>query len=168
MRRFWPAAVHVAAVGVGATAIMDFGAEIMRRVTGVSPLDYRILARWVGHMPKGRFAHADIAAAESVRAEKQLGLLAHYTIGIGFAGMLVVARPRWVQQPTLGPAMAVGLGSTAAPFLLMQPAFGLGIAASKAPQPNVARLRSLRTHATYGLGLYLAGRALARFAPSTR
>ena len=56
--------------------------------------------------------------------------------------------------------MAMGLGSTAAPWLIMQPAFGLGVAAAKSPDPTVARLRSLRTHATYGLGLYLTGRAL--------
>jgi len=42
----------------------------------------------------------------------------------------------------------------------MQPAFGLGVAAAKTPDPTTARLRSLRTHATYGLGLYLTGRAL--------
>jgi hypothetical protein len=42
----------------------------------------------------------------------------------------------------------------------MQPAFGLGVAAAKTPDPTAARLRSLRTHATYGLGLYLTGRAL--------
>jgi Protein of unknown function (DUF2938) len=53
--------------------------------------------------------------------------------------------PGWAERPTLGPAMAVGLGSTAAPWPVMQPAFGLGVAAAKSPP---ARLRSLRTHAT--------------------
>lgn len=59
--------------------------------------------------------------------------------------------------------MITGLGSTAAPFFLMQPAFGLGVAASKTPNPTVARFRSLRAHAVYGLGLYLTGQALTRF-----
>jgi hypothetical protein len=31
--------------------------------------------------------------------------------------------------------------------------FALGVAAAKTPDPTAARLRSLRTHATYGIGL---------------
>jgi len=37
-----------------------------------------------------------------------------------------------------------------------------GLAASKTPDPTVARLRSLRAHAIYGAGLYLTGQALNR------
>jgi hypothetical protein len=36
----------------------------------------------------------------------------------------------------------------------MQPGMGAGIAASKTPNPNVARLRSIVTHTVYGIGLY--------------
>ena len=31
---------------------------------------------------------------------------------------------------------------------------GLGIAASKTPHPNLARLKSVASHAVYGFGLY--------------
>jgi hypothetical protein len=41
------------------------------------------------------------------------------------------------------------------PWLVMQPSFGLGIAASKAPNPTQARLKSLMTHTVFGVGLYL-------------
>jgi hypothetical protein len=37
---------------------------------------------------------------------------------------------------------------------VMQPAMGAGIAASRTPRPNLARLRSVVTHTVYGLGLY--------------
>ncbi len=157
-RRRW--AVRSVALGLGATATMDGGAELVRRTTGVEPLDYRLLARWIGHMGRGRFTHARIAEADPVPGEARLGIVAHYSIGVGFAALLLAWRPEWAERPTLGPAMAMGLGSTAAPWLVMQPAFGLGVAAAKTPDPTVARLRSLRTHATYGLGLYLTGRAL--------
>jgi hypothetical protein len=63
----------------------------------------------------------------------------------------------WVRHPTLGPALIVGVGSVAAPFLLVQPGMGAGIAASRTPRPAVARLQSLATHAIFGLGLYIAG-----------
>jgi DUF2938 family protein len=154
-------AVRSVLLGLGATATMDAGAEVVRRTTGVEPLDYRLLARWIGHMRQGRFMHASIAEADPVPGEEKLGVVAHYSIGIAFAALLLACRPGWAERPTLGPAMAVGLGSTAAPWFVMQPAFGLGVAAASTPDPKVARLRSLRTHATYGLGLYLTGRALA-------
>ena len=42
------------------------------------------------------------------------------------------------------------------PFLLMQPAFGLGVAAAKTPAPWQARLKSLSSHLVFGVGLYLS------------
>jgi hypothetical protein len=62
----------------------------------------------------------------------------------------------WLQQPTLAPALVVGIGTVAAPFLLMQPGMGAGIAANRTPRPGAARLQSLITHAVFGLGLYAA------------
>ena len=41
------------------------------------------------------------------------------------------------------------------PWLVMQPSFGLGIAASKTPKPGQARLKSLMTHTVFALGLYV-------------
>ena len=41
------------------------------------------------------------------------------------------------------------------PWLVMQPSFGFGIAASRAPNPTGARLKSLMTHTVFGIGLYL-------------
>ena len=43
------------------------------------------------------------------------------------------------------------------PWLIMQPSFGLGLAASRAPKPGQARLKSLMTHTVFGIGLYLWG-----------
>ena len=38
----------------------------------------------------------------------------------------------------------------------MQPAYGLGIAASKTTRPIAARLKSLMSHGIFGLGLYMS------------
>jgi hypothetical protein len=57
--------------------------------------------------------------------------------------------------------MLVGLGTIAAPWLVMQPAMGAGIAASKTPNPTAARLRNLATHTAYGLGLYASALVLS-------
>jgi len=61
----------------------------------------------------------------------------------------------WLAHPTLLPALLFGVGTVLVPFLLMQPSFGLGIAASRAPNPTQARLRSLMAHTAFGVGLYV-------------
>jgi hypothetical protein len=81
---------------------------------------------------------------------------------MGFAVVLAAARPAWVRHPTLLPPMSPDSRTTAAPWFMMQPGFGMGIAASKTPDPAVARLRSLRSHAIYGFGIYMSGIAYAR------
>ena len=61
----------------------------------------------------------------------------------------------WLARPTLLPALLFGMVSVLVPYLIMQPSFGLGIAASRTPNPTQARLRSLVAHATFGAGLYV-------------
>ena len=149
-------------VGAGATALMDLWAVARKRLFGVPSLDYALVGRWLAWLPRGRFFHTPIGATPPVRGERLLGWVAHYAIGIAFAAVLLaVWGPGWLRSPTLAPAMIVGIGSVAAPFLVMQPAMGAGIAASRTPRPAVARLHSLVTHAVFGLGLYATGQALA-------
>lgn len=149
-------------VGVGATLVMDLWALLLKQVYGVSGLDYRMLGRWLGHLAKGRLSHAGIGKSAPVAGEAVLGWAAHYAIGIAFAAGLVAARGvEWLQLPSLAPALITGLVTVAAPFLVMQPAFGMGIASSRTPNPMQARLRSLITHFVFGTGLYIAARLMA-------
>ena len=142
-------------VGVGATVAMDVWGIARRRLLGIPGADYALVGRWLGWMPRGRFRHESIAAAAPVRHERLIGWTAHYLIGILFAGvLLIVFGITWVDAPTIIPALLVGLGTVAAPFLLMQPGMGAGIAASRTPRPTAARLQSLITHAVFGAGLY--------------
>lgn len=144
--------------GTGATAVMDLSAIARRRLLGIPAPNYGLVGRWIGHMPRGRFRHASIAAAQPVRGERLIGWTAHYLTGIAFAAILLGTwGMAWIREPTLGPALVVGIGTVAAPFLLMQPGMGAGIAASRTPRPNAARLQSLVTHAIFGFGLYVAG-----------
>lgn len=150
-------------VGAGATATMDLWALARRRLFGTPLPDYGLVGRWLGHMKDGRFRHAAIAAARPLRGELLLGWVAHYLIGIAFAALLLyVFGLAWLERPSLLPALLVGVCTVAAPFLLMQPGMGAGVAARFAKRPSAARLQSLVTHTVFGLGLYLAGWA-ARF-----
>ncbi|HIK74423.1 MAG TPA: DUF2938 domain-containing protein [Alcanivorax sp.] len=147
-------------IGVGATAIMDLWGLLRKLLFGAKAPDYRLVGRWIGHMPQGRFRHDAIAAAPAKRGERLIGWAAHYATGIAFAGLLVALfGAEWTTRPTPGPALAVGIGTVVAPFFLMQPALGAGIAASRAPNPTAARLQSLITHAVFGAGLYVSARA---------
>lgn len=142
--------------GAGATAVMDIWAIARQRLLGAPLPNYGLVGRWLAFLPRGRFRHDPIAASPPVRGERLIGWTAHYLIGIAFAAaLLALWGLEWARQPTLGPALAVGIGSVAAPFLLMQPGMGAGIAASRTPRPTAARLQSLVTHAVFGLGLYL-------------
>ncbi|MCP8467049.1 DUF2938 domain-containing protein [Pseudomonas sp. ZM23] len=149
------------AIGIAATLLMDGWAMLRRRLLGMPSLDYAMVGRWVGHMPRGRFRHAAIGKAAAVTGERALGWLVHYLTGIVFAlAFVMLAGESWLNRPTLAPALLFGLVTVAMPFLLMQPAFGLGIAAAKTAAPARARLHSLLTHAVFGLGLYLGAQAL--------
>ena len=154
---FW---IDAGLVGMAATAFMDLCGIVLQRLFGLAPPNYALVGRWIGHMP-ARFRHDAIARAPVVRSERMLGWAVHYAVGVAFAAaMLAVFGVDWLDRPTLGPALATGLGTLAAPFLVMQPAMGAGIFSRRTPRPAAARLRSLMTHGLFGLGLYVAGWAV--------
>ncbi len=149
------------AVGLGATFVMDLWAVLLKRAFNAQPPNYCFVGRWLCYMPDGIFRHASIAAAPQKRAECAVGWIAHYATGVVYALTLVlVTTPRWLQDPTLLPAMVLGLATVVVPFFVMQPSFGLGAAASNTPNPTQARLRSLMYHAVFGLGLYISALAI--------
>ena len=151
-----------ALIGVGAAALMDVWALFVRRAFDIQGLDYGLLGRWIGHFPRRRFFHERIAAADPIRGERLLGWVAHYSIGTAFAFLLLaIWGLDWARSPTIWPALLVGLGTIVAPWFVLQPGMGAGVAASKAPNPRAARLRNLATHAVYGIGLFVSAVALA-------
>lgn len=141
--------------GAGATALLDAWAIARRHAFGIAQPDYGLVGRWVAHLARGRFRHESIKASAPVRGELVIGWSAHYLVGIAFAAVLLgIWGLAWVREPAIGPALIVGIGSVAAPFLLMQPGMGAGVAARRTPRPGAARLQSLVSHAVFGIGLY--------------
>lgn len=151
---------RVVFIGVGATAVMDFWAVMQKRLLGIPSLDYALVGRWIAGLKDGNFVHDAIGRAPPVAGEMTIGWIAHYLLGIVFAGLMVaVAGEGWLSDPMPGIAILIGLTTVAAPFLILQPCMGAGVAASRTPQPAVARLRSVIAHLSFGAGLYLAGLA---------
>lgn len=148
-------------IGVCATAFLDLWSAARTFVFGTPAPDYALVGRWLAHLTRGRLFHDAISRAAPVRGEHLIGWIAHYLTGIAFAAVLLVGwGPGWAREPTLIPALIVGIGSVVAPFLLMQPCMGAGFFARRTPDPAAARRRSLATHAVFGLGLYAAGWAV--------
>jgi hypothetical protein len=146
------------AIGIIATGIMDAWGVLRAPLFGFPRANYRLIGRWFAHMPRGSFRHTSIAASPRLPGEHAIGWLAHYTIGISFAALLVLlGGDVWLRQPTLGLALLVGLSTLVAPLLVMQPAMGVGIAGSKTPNPRATVVQSALTHLIYGIGLYCAG-----------
>jgi hypothetical protein len=157
---------RVIVIGVGATLVMDLWGLLLTQF-GIPSLNLALLGRLIGHIPEGTFFHESIAKAAPVRGERFIGWCAHYSIGIGFAALLLaVFGLSWARAPSLPPALFVGLLTVAAPLLILQPAMGAGIASSKTPTPLFNSIKSVVTHTVYGFGLYASARASAALIPS--
>jgi hypothetical protein len=155
--------VAVLVVGLGATLLIDLWALFLKRAFGIPSLNYCLLGRWVLSMPDGRLVHESIGTSPRKAHECPVGWTTHYLIGTALALLFVLlVSGSWLERPTLLPAVAFGIATVLMPFLTLQPAFGLGVAASKTPHPNKARLKSLSTHTVFGLGLYLWAYLLSR------
>jgi hypothetical protein len=143
-------------IGLGATLTFDLWALFLKYAFKITPSNICLVGRWLRYMPEGTFKHSKIAAAPQKSAECTIGWIAHYMIGITFAIVFVaIVGNNWLQHPTLIPAIIFGVVTVLAPFFIMQPSFGLGLAASMTSNPTQARLRSLMNHTAFGIGLYL-------------
>ncbi|QTB98828.1 DUF2938 domain-containing protein [Alcaligenes sp. SORT26] len=156
--------VHVILIGVGATIFMDIWG-LIQKAMGVATLNYAMVGRWAGHLLRGQVAHSNIGKAAPIAGESPLGWVIHYAVGIAFAFLLIaVYGTAWLQDPRWLPAVLVGTVTVVMPFFVMQPAMGAGVAASRTPAPWTNRLRSLMTHAIFGLGMYLSALLLQQVA----
>lgn len=148
-------------VGAGATLLLDLWSLFLQLAFKIPFPNFCLLGRWLCHMPDGKFLHASITSAARKQPECFVGWIAHYAIGAVFAILLVAVAPTgWLARPTLLPALLFGLGTVLFPYLVMQPAYGHGVAASKTPNPTAARLKSLMSHVIFGLALYVSAIAV--------
>ncbi len=149
-------------IGIGATIILDLWSLLLRQF-GVATTNWGMVGRWIGHMPRGTFAHANVADAAPIPGERAIGWIAHYAIGVFYAAVLLaITGLAWAHAPTLAPPLILGWATLVAPFFVMQPGMGAGIAASKTPKPNVTRLKAVLSHTVFGLGMYLTAALLAQ------
>lgn len=148
--------LRIVLIGCGATLIMDIWLMFLKRI-GVQTLNFAFIGRWVGHLFHGQIAHSSIGKTSPVANEAVLGWITHYTVGVFFALLLTsVAGGAWISQPTPVIAILVGMSTVVFPLFVMQPAMGLGVAATKTTSPFKNCIRSLINHCVFGAGLFLS------------
>ena len=111
-------------------------------------------------MRDGQFTHISIGSSPPIDHESIIGWAFHYVVGCIYAALyLTYVSIAHMGQPTLVSAVLFGLVTILSPWLLMQPALGLGICASKAPKPTLVRMQNLFIHTIFGLALYYSYQA---------
>jgi hypothetical protein len=152
-------------VGVGGTMVLDLYALMMSRALGLPAPNWAIVGRWFGNMAHGQFVQVAMSEAAPVQGELAIGWIAHYAIGICYGLLLLAVWGNvWLERPTLLPPMILAWVLLVAPYLIMMPGMGMGIAGSRTPKPNITRLKSVMGHSVFGLGMYATGRLLALLA----
>jgi len=143
-------------VGVFATIAIDLWAQVLKRGFGQTTADWGMVGRWFGHMPRGKFVHSPVGKSEPIANERIIGWTAHYIIGITYAFLYLFIVYRVLHSlPSLLSAIIFGLVTVVAPWFIMQPGMGMGIMASKVPNPGAKRLSSLSVHTVFGVALFL-------------
>jgi hypothetical protein len=156
-----------ALVGVGGTIVLDLFALMMSRVLGVQAANWAMVGRWFGNMAHGQFGHVAISEAAPFKRELAIGWIAHYAIGVCYGLLLLAVGGKvWLERPTLLPPMVLAWALLVAPYLIMMPGMGMGIAGSRTPKPNITRLKSVMGHSVFGLGMYATGRLLGLYWPT--
>lgn len=148
-------ALRASIIGIGGTVAMDAWAAMLQYLVRTPATNWAMVGRWLGHIPKGKFRHENMGAVAPIRGEALIGWIFHYGIGIAYGLLLVAVNGRgWLAEPTVIPAVLLSLVLLVAPYLVMMPGLGFGIAGSRTPKPNVTRLKSVLAHTMFGLGMY--------------
>jgi hypothetical protein len=87
--------------------------------------------------------------------ERLIGWLTHYATGAVYGLVYVYLVTGYASsEPSLGSALLFGLITVTAPWLLMQPAMGAGVFATRTQRPGLIRLVNLSMHTVFGASLY--------------
>lgn len=149
-------------IGIGATLVMDLVALTLKRGFGIHPLDYALVGRWAIHACRGHVVHRPITATPPIGYEAVVGWGLHYLVGIMFALVFLLrSGVGWLEDPRALPAIAFGALTVLAPFCVLQPGMGAGLAARRTPRPGISRLKSLTAHLSFGIGIWLSGTFLS-------
>ena len=144
-------------IGIVATLVIDIWAVILSTIFKLPTTNWSMVGRWCAHLRTGQIIHRPISQSKPVKYEQTIGWLFHYIIGIGYAYLYVMLMVFiFIKDPSLTSAIIYGLVTLIAPWLVLQPALGLGLFARLAEKPNTIRALNLSVHLIFGVALYFA------------
>lgn len=149
------------AIGCGGVLAMDVWALVLHRVAGIPLPNWAMVGRWFCHLTRGKLFHDDIARAEPFGNELAAGWIAHYAIGVVYAGALIWIVPGWLSAPTFLPAWILGMVTIGAGWFLLQPGMGAGIASSRKPNAGQIRLLNFLAHSVFAAGMWVTALVIA-------
>lgn len=149
------------AIGIAGTIAMDVWALVLYRFFGQSKPNWAPGGRWFRAVGGGRVFHNDISELQPHTHEHAYGWAGHYVVGLLYGVIFaLLVGAEWFVTPRFLPALIFGLVTVGAGWFLMQPGMGLGVAASKTPNPAKVRALNLAAHVVFALGFYGAALAL--------
>lgn len=143
------------AMGFGATLAIDLWAQLLKYSAGIPPTDWGLVGRWFSGLPRGRFRLQAGQATSSTARERHIGWTAHYAIGISYAFIYIGFAQMTSMPVSLPSALAFGLATVLAPWLILLPGLGKGWFAKNTPNPSLTRFLNIVVHLLFGAGLYL-------------
>ncbi len=148
-------------IGIVSTMSMDVLTLVASRLKLTAPLTPNLVGRWFASVARAQPFHADIAHTAPVRHELAIAIPVHYAIGVTLASAYLwgTSRQGWPAQ-SFALALAFGLCTNALPWLLMFPAMGYGAFGLHGPVGTRLFLSSLLSHASFGLGIWIAVRVI--------
>ena len=153
---------QVLLAGVIATASMDVLSAIAIQLRLIAPLSPNVIGRWFASVARAHPLHEDIARTAPRNHELAMVLPTHYAIGMFLTALFVLTANRigWPVR-SVWLALAFGLCTNVFPWLLMFPAMGYGFFGSHGPEGTRLFVSSLVSHFLFGLGIWLAIRAMS-------
>lgn len=144
-------------IGIGATAILDLWTILSNQLFKTPITNWAMVGRWIGYIPSGKWIYKNFGKTLPLSHELALVWLAHYLIGISYIAILVLYEGDiWLSQPTITSPLIISWFLLIAPFLIMMPGMGAGIAGSNTPNPKETRLMSIVGHTVFCLGIYIS------------
>ena len=147
-------------IGALSTLSMDLLTVVATRLRLIAPLSPNLIGRWFASVARAELFHADIARSSPVSHELLVALTVHYAIGTVLATLYVWGTGEIGWPRSLGIALAFGLCTNVLPWLVMYPAMGYGFFGAHGPDGTRLFVSSLTSHAFFGLGLWIAVRAV--------
>lgn len=144
-------------IGITATIILDLWAWLLNRLFQLPITNWAMVGRWFGHLPSGQWIQSDLSTVYPIPFELVFGWCIHYLIGIGYVAILLCFEGTgWLIQPTILPALLLSWILLIAPFFIMMPGMGAGIAGAKTVHPTTTRIISILGHSIFGLSMFIS------------